>query len=110
MRRLTFMTIMLLLMFTLLTACSEKHYDESNISKLYDETWIIGKARDTIKEKYGKFNSEFISDNGENLAAYYVNYENKGFDPSYIHDTYFIVFNENDIAIGAYFSETSRGG
>ncbi len=93
-----------------LTACAAKHYDESNIDQLYDSEWIVGKSRQQIEAKYGDFNREYIADNGEDLGAYYVNYENGGFDPSYIHDTYFVVFNDEDIAVAAYFRETSVGG
>ena len=82
-----------------LTACAAKHYDESNIDELYDSEWIVGKSRQQIEAKYG-----------EDLGAYYVNYENGGFDPSYIHDTYFVVFNDEDIAVAAFFRETSIGG
>ncbi|MBR6521932.1 MAG: lipoprotein [Oscillospiraceae bacterium] len=92
----------------LLTGCSI-HYDESNISKLYDSERIIGSSRDAIEAKYGAFDREFIADDGSDLGAYYVNYDNRGLDPSYIHDTYFVEF-ENDVAVDAYFRETSIGG
>ena len=46
----------------------------------------------------------------ENGGSYYVNYENNGMDPSYIHDTYFVIFNDEDIAVDAYFRKTSIGG
>lgn len=100
----------LLLLLTLLSACSGKHYDADNISQLYDRDWILGKSCAEIQEKYGDFQREFVSDEGENLGAYYVNYENKGIDPSYIHDTYFVVFDDAGIAVDAYFRETSIGG
>ncbi len=92
------------------TGCIPKHYDENNIVELYDREWIIGKTRQEIQQKYGEFKREFKSDDGRFLGAYYVNYENTGLDPSYIHDTYFIEFNENDIAIDAFFQKTSIGG
>lgn len=94
--------------FLMLTGCAV-HYDETNISRLYDYEWIVGSSRGEIEAKYGEFNREFISDDGRDLGAYYVNYENRGLDPSYIHDTYFVVF-ENDVAIDAYFARTSIGG
>jgi len=100
----------MLLLAMLLSACSGKHYDAGNISELYDRDWIIGRSREAIEEKYGDFHREFISDTGEDLGAFYVNYENKGIDPSYIHDTYFVVFDEAGIAVDAYFRETSIGG
>lgn len=103
--------LLIILTFALsLCACSAKHYDENNISELYDKAWIVGKSREQIEDKYGEFKREFVSDTGENLGSYYVNYENSGIDPSYIHDTYFVVFNDEDIAIDAYFRETSIGG
>ena len=93
-----------------LCACSPKHYDENNISELYDKEWIVGKSREQIEDKYGEFKREYVSDTGENVGSYYVNYENSGMDPSYIHDTYFVIFNDEDIAVDAYFRETSIGG
>ena len=82
----------------MLSGCSGKHYDANNIAELYDREWIVGKSREEIEKKYGEFHREFISDDGEDLGAFYVNYENKGLDPSYIHDTYFVVFDGNGIA------------
>ena len=102
--------LMVLSFIFVLCACAEKHYDENNISELYDSEWIIGKSREEIKEKYGKFNREFVSDYGEILGAYYVNYDNRGMDPSYIHDSYFVEFDDEDVAIDAYFRKTSIGG
>lgn len=96
-----------------LCGCSEKQYDANNISKLYNKEWIVGKSREEIQDKYGKFNSEFVSDQGENLGAYYVNWDKGwafGLPPSNIHDTYFVIFNDEDIAVDAYFRETSIGG
>lgn len=93
-----------------LVACTPKHYDEKNIHELYDKEWIIGKSRGEIELKYGEFKREHTLTSGEDVGAYYVNYENSGMDPSYIHDTYFIVFDKEDIAIDAYFSKTSKGG
>ena len=93
-----------------LCSCSSKHYDENNISELYDKEWILGKSREQIEDKYGEFKREYVSDTGENVGSYYVNYENSGMDPSYIHDTYFVIFNDEDIAVDAYFRETSIGG
>lgn len=104
-------TFLLFLMFILcLCACSSKHYDENNISELYDKEWILGKSREQIEDKYGEFRREYVSDTGEYVGSYYVNYENSGIDPSYIHDTYFVIFNDEDIAVDAYFRETSIGG
>ena len=97
-----------LMLVLLLTGCSVR-YDESNISRLYDREWIIGSSREEIENKYGEFDREFISDDGQDLGAYYVNYDNRGLDPSYVHDTYFVEF-ENDVAVDAYFRETSIGG
>ena len=104
-------TLLVVLTFVLsLCACYAKHYDENNISELYDKEWIVGSSREQIEAKYGEFKREYVLDTGENVGAYYVNYENSGMDPSYIHDTYFVVFNDGDIAINAYFKETSIGG
>lgn len=44
------------------------------------------------------------------MGAYYVNYENGAIDPSYLHDTYFVRFNEAGKAVEAYFENTSAGG
>lgn len=96
--------------FSACSDCSEKLYDETNISELYDKEQIVGKSRSEIQKEYGEFNSEFISDNGEDLGAYYVNYDNDGIDPSYIHDTFFVEFDADGIAIDAYFRKTSVGG
>ncbi len=103
--------LLIVLTFALsLCACSPKHYGKNNISELYDKEWIVGKSREEIENKYGEFEREYMSDTGENLGSYYVNYENSGIDPSYIHDTFFVVFNDEGIAIDAYFRETSIGG
>lgn len=102
--------LILLSALLLLTGCAPKHYDAENISKLYDREWIIGKTRAEIEDKYREFDREFTSDEGEVLGAFYVNYENRGLDPSYIHDTYFVVFDADDIAVDVYFRETSIGG
>lgn len=93
----------------LLTSCAV-HYDESNISRLYDSEWIIGKSRDEVVEKYGEFDREFVSDDGEEIGAWYVNrYDGAWLDENNMHDTFFVVF-EDDFAAAAYFEETSRGG
>ena len=97
-------------MLLALAACSQKHYDETNIHELYDKEWIMEKTRSEIEFEYGEFEREYTLDTGEDVGVYYVNYENRGIDPSYIHDTYFIVFNEDDIAIDAYFRQTGKGG
>ena len=97
-------------MLLALVACTLKHYDETNIHELYDKDWIIGKTRSEIELKYGEFKRAYTVDTGGSVGEYYVNYENSGIDPSYIHDTYFVVFNEENIAIDAYFRRTSRGG
>ena len=97
-----------LLALLMLAGCAV-HYDKTNISRLYDQEWIVGSSRNEIESKYGEFNREFISDDGRDLGAYYINYENRGLDPSYIHDTYFVVF-EDDVAVDAYFAQTSIGG
>ena len=102
--------LILLAALLMLSGCKPTHYDAENISRLYDRDWIIGRSRAEIEEKYREFDREFTSDEGEVLGAFYVNYENRGLDPSYIHDTYFVVFDEADIAVDAYFRETSIGG
>lgn len=106
--------LLIVLSFILsLCACSTKHYDENNISELYDKEWIVGKSREEIEEKYGKIDRESVLDSGENVGTYYVNYDDDwflGLSPSYIHDTYFVVFNDQGIALDAYFSKTSIGG
>lgn len=93
-----------------LCACSEKHYDESNVHELYDRQWIIGRSRADIEARYGEFHREYLSDEGEAMGAYYLNYDNGFLDPSYIHDTYFVVFGDDGLATDAYFRETSIGG
>ena len=102
--------LVILILVLGLCACSAKYYDENNISELYDKDWIVGKSREQIEDKYGEFKREYVLDTGENVGSYYVNYENSGIDPSYIHDTYFVVFNDEDIAVDAYFRKTSNGG
>ena len=87
--------LVILILVLGLCACSAKYYDETNISELYDKDWIVGKSREQIEDKYGEFKREYVLDTGENVGSYYVNYENSGIDPSYIHDTYFVVFNDN---------------
>ncbi len=101
------------LLLALLSACSPMLYDESNIHLLYDRSWILGKSRDTIEARYGKFHREYIHTDGEDMACYKVNsrhYDSYFLDPTNIHDSYFIVFNAENIAVDAYFAETSRGG
>lgn len=109
MKKLCIRFVFLAFAFTL-CACSTKHYDENNISELYDSNWIIGKSRDQIENKYGEFDREYVSDTSEIIGAYYVNYDNAGLDPSFIHDTFFVIFNDADVAVDAYFEETSIGG
>ena len=60
----TVILFFVLTLFLSLCAC-EKHYDETNISELYDSEWIVGKTRAEIEEKYGEFDREFISDEDE---------------------------------------------
>ena len=99
----------LLAALLLLTACAVR-YDESNIHRLYDADWIAGKTRQEIRRKYGEFDREYTLDTGEDVGAYYVNYDNGWLDPSYIHDTYFVFFDENGTAVRSEFRETSIGG
>ena len=93
----------------MLASCASRHYDESNIDKLYDREWIIGKTETEIIRRYGEFKRIYERDGGH-TGAYYVNYDNRGIDPSYLHDTYFIEFGEDRIAFDAYFRNTSKGG
>ena len=102
--------LILLAALLLLAGCKPVRYDAENISRLYDRDWIIGRSRAEIEEKYREFDREFTSDEGEILGAFYVNYENRGLDLSYIHDTYLVVIDDDDIADVAYFLETSIGG
>lgn len=101
--------ILLLLLLFFLTACTPKKYDESNIHKLYDADWIIGKSPKQIQSKYGKFDDEYTS---PTRGCYDVNSHiyDSFLDPNNIHDTYVIEFDENGVAVKAYFAETSRGG
>lgn len=93
----------------LLSACAPRIYDESNIGKRYDREWIVGKTEEEIVRRYGEFKRIYERDGGH-TGAYYVNYDNHGIDPSYLHDTYFIEFDDNRIAVDAYFRNTSKGG
>lgn len=110
MKRSVLATMLVALTLLVFTSCAPIHYDETNISRRYDREWILGKTRAEIEAKYGDFDREFVSDEGEILGAFYVNYENRGVDPSYIHDTYFVRFDEADVAVDAFFRETSIGG
>ena len=92
-----------------LSACSA-HYDKTNIHRLYDADWITGKTRTEIQQKYGEFDRAYTLDTGEDVGAYYVNYDDGPLDASCIHDTYFVFFDEDGIALWAEFRETSRGG
>ena len=92
-----------------LSACST-HYDENNIHRLYDADWIVGKTPAEIQRKYGEFDRTYMLDTGEDVGAYYVNYDGGPLDASYIHDTYFVFFDEDGVALRAEFRETSRGG
>ena len=93
----------------LLTSC-KTHYDESNISRLYDSEWIVGRSREEIIEEYGEFDREVVSDESEELGEWYVNrYDGAWLDANNIHDTFFVVF-EDGTAVAAYFRETSKGG
>ena len=109
MKKLLFPILFVVAAMLLLSACRVQ-YDEDTIYKLYDREWIVGHSREEIVRKYGEFDREYVSDAGEDVGAYYVNYENRGIDPSYIHDTYFILFEENGIATDSYFQKTSIGG
>ena len=107
-RRYAFLCLFLCLIF-LLTACIPRRYDESNIDKLYNREWIIGKTQGEITRRYGEFKRIYEREIGYS-GAYYVNYDNWGIDPSYIHDTYLIIFDESGVATDAYFVRTSIGG
>ena len=98
-----------LCLIVLLTACAPRRYDESNIHKRYNREWIIGKTETEIVRRYGEFKRVYET-NGAYVGAYYVNYDNWGPDHSYLHDTYFIEFDEKRIAVDAYFRNTSKGG
>ena len=93
----------------LLCACAP-HYDAENIHRLYDADWIAGKSRAEIVRRYGAFDREYTLDTGEDVGTYYVNCDDGPLDASYIHDTYFVYFDENDAAVRSEFRETSRGG
>jgi len=93
----------------LLCACAP-HYDAENIHRLYDADWIVGQPREEIGRRYGAFKREYTLDTGEDVGEYYVNYDNGPLDASYIHDTYFVYFDEEDVAVRAEFRETSIGG
>ena len=109
MKKIVLVTATMIVTLLLMCACTEKHYDESNISELYSKEWIIGKSQEEIEDKYGPF-QESVSDDGNFRGAFYINYDNKGIDPSYVHDTYWVVFNQDHIAIDAYFIQNSAGG
>ena len=93
----------------LFSACAPKRYDKSNIHELYDADWIIGKTAEQIQDKYGRFDDEYTS---PTRGCYDVNEHiyDSFLDPNNIHDTYVIEFNEDGIAVNAFFAETSRGG
>ena len=99
----------LLILMLLFAACTPKRYDESNIHELYDSDWIIGKTAEQIQDKYGRFDDEYTS---PTRGCYDVNEHiyDSFLDPNNIHDTYVIEFNEDGIAVNAFFAETSRGG
>lgn len=46
-----FSAIAVIALLVVLCACGEKHYDESNISELYNETWIVGRSRGEIEDR-----------------------------------------------------------
>ena len=94
----------------LLYAIINPFYTADNIHRLYDAEWIEGKTREEIVEKYGEFDREYTLDTGEDVGAWYVNYDNGPLDASYIHDTYFVYFDENDVALRSEFRQTSIGG
>ena len=99
------------LLLVLLCACSGKRYDETNISQLYDRTWIIGRSESEIVAKYGRFDRVFTLNSGEDVGQYNVNeYDGNWLDPNNIHDSYFVVFDASRIAVDAYFRQTSVGG
>ena len=83
-------------------------YDESNIHIIYDSKDIIGKTRNQIIWKYGKFDLE-----NEETGFYFVNYDNGKFpsfmSPSYIHDNFIVVFDDNNVAVDAYFRRSVGG-
>ena len=109
MRRSVVYLCLFLCLAVLLCACAPRRYDETNIGKLYNREWILGKTQSEIIRRYGDFKRVYEQDDGY-YGAYYVNYDNVGMDPSYIHDTYFIIFDENGVATDAYFKRTSIGG
>jgi len=99
------------LVLTILCACGQTRYDESNISRMYSREWIVGRSESEIQAKYGPFDRIYTLDSGEDVGAYYVNsYDANWLDPNNIHDTYFVVFDEERVAVDAYFRQTSRGG
>ena len=65
-------------------------------------------AREAVFELL--FETEFRADeNKEEIFAISTEHREIAPDP-YIHDTYFVVFDGDDIAVDAYFRETSVGG
>ena len=101
--------IILLLALLVLAGCSPKAYTAENIGALYDRETILGMSREAVQQKYGPFKREYTLDDGREVGAWYVNYDNRGPDPSYIHDTYFVEFKA-DKAVDAWFARTSIGG
>lgn len=99
--------VFLLLLFY---AILNPFYTAENIDRLYDAEWIEGKTRGEITEKYGAFDREYTLDTGEDVGAWYVNYDNGPLDASYIHDTYFVYFDDRDVALRSEFRQTSVGG
>ena len=101
--------LLIALALLLLTGCSPRVYTAENIGALYDRETILGRHREEVQEKYGLFDREYTLNDGREVGAWYVNYDNRGPDPSYIHDTYFVEF-QADKAVDAWFARTSMGG
>ena len=101
--------LLIVLALLLLTGCSPRIYDENSIQDKYPREQILGLTRTQVEQKYGPFDREYTLDDGREVGAWYVNYDNRGPDPSYIHDTYFVEF-QADKAVDAWFARTSMGG
>jgi len=82
-------------------------YYENRVYWKYNDKWILGKNKEKIVERYGEFDLR----DGKRYG-YFLYKDNKSFmgmsgsgDDMY----YYIVFDENDIAIRIYVSGTTGG-
>ena len=95
----------LLLMVTIISVMS---YYASRVHWKYNDKWIIGQTKEEIIERYGEFDRDFSN----TYKGYFLYRDDKSFmglSGNGVNMYYYIIFDENDIAIKVYVGGTTGG-